>query len=100
MTARGRRWFRRLVVLAILILGFAWFAGRGRRTNRPARANEVPNNSPALSVVVARAHKGDLPIYLNGLGSVVGSNTVTVRTRVDGELLRLDVHEGQLVHAG
>src|SRR5205823_400455 len=44
--------------------------------------------------------KGDQPIYLTGLGSVTAFNTVTLRTRVDGELLNVAVREGQMVSAG
>src|SRR5207237_622195 len=43
---------------------------------------------------------GDMPIYLTGLGSVTALNTVTVRSRVDGELLNVAVREGQMVAAG
>jgi membrane fusion protein, multidrug efflux system len=53
-----------------------------------------------MPVVAAEAKKGDLPIYLNGLGSAVPQYTVTVRTRVDGELFNIPVREGQIVAAG
>ena len=55
------------------------------------------NNIP---VGVASAHKGDLPVYLEGLGTVTAFNTVTVKTRVDGQLTNVAFHEGQFVHAG
>jgi len=64
---------------------------------KPAKANAPP---PALPVVVATARIGDMPIYLIGLGSVTALNTVTVRSRVDGELLNVAVREGQMVEAG
>src|SRR5262249_30791580 len=48
----------------------------------------------------AKARTGDLPIYLNGLGSAAALYTVTVRTRVDGELLSIPVQEGQMVASG
>src|SRR5436190_29778 len=98
MSAASRLWFRRLLFLLLLIAGVAWFAGRGRRANRPAEANAVP--AQGIPVGVAKARKGDLPVYLDGLGSVNGFNTVVLRTRVDGELLRVAVREGQIVEAG
>lgn len=41
-----------------------------------------------------------MPVYLTGLGSVTGFNTVTVRSRVDGQLVRVAFQEGQFVHEG
>jgi multidrug efflux system membrane fusion protein len=54
----------------------------------------------AIPVIVATSKKGDLPIYLTGLGSVLAYNSVTVHTRVDGELINVAFTEGQLVKAG
>jgi multidrug efflux system membrane fusion protein len=44
--------------------------------------------------------KTDLPVRLGALGSVVAFNTVTVRPRVDGQLIRVTFREGQLVKRG
>jgi multidrug efflux system membrane fusion protein len=54
----------------------------------------------AVPVVVATAHQGDMPIFINGLGTVTALNTVTVRSRVDGELMNVAYQEGQYVKAG
>src|SRR5262249_22022691 len=43
---------------------------------------------------------GDMPVYLDGLGTVTAINTVTVRSRVDGQLVEVAYHEGQLVRQG
>jgi multidrug efflux system membrane fusion protein len=53
-----------------------------------------------VPVVAAAARKGDMPVYLNGLGSVSPLNTVNIRTRVDGELLNVAYTEGQMVKQG
>jgi multidrug efflux system membrane fusion protein len=50
--------------------------------------------------VVATAQQGDLPVYFNGLGTVTAFNTVTVHSRVDGQLISVAFKEGQFVHEG
>ncbi len=56
--------------------------------------------SGPVPVVVSTAQKGDLPVYLIGLGSVTAFNTVTVRSRVDGQIVKVNFTEGQFVHEG
>ncbi len=53
-----------------------------------------------VSVAVTPALKQDVPYYLSGLGSVTPYNTVTVKSRVDGELQKVNFTEGQFVHEG
>jgi multidrug efflux system membrane fusion protein len=53
-----------------------------------------------IPVVAGVAQVGDIPIYLSGLGTVVPQRTVTVRSRVDGELVRVNFTEGQYVKEG
>src|SRR5690242_6783100 len=51
----------------------------------------------STAVVAATARQGDMPVYLQGLGTVTAFNTVTVKTRVDGQLTSVGFKEGQFV---
>ncbi len=54
----------------------------------------------AVPVVAVNAKKGDMPVYLNGLGAAAALNTVAVRTRVDGHIIKIHYTEGQIVKEG
>ena len=56
--------------------------------------------SQSIPVGVATAQRQDVPVYLTGLGSVLAFNTVSVKSRVDGQLLEVNFKEGQNVKAG
>src|SRR4029077_20675273 len=56
--------------------------------------------SQSVPVAVDSVRKGEMAIYLNGLGSVTAFNTVTVKSRVDGQLVRVAFQEGEFVHQG
>src|SRR5262249_62065475 len=51
-------------------------------------------------VVAEPARTGDIPVYIDGLGAVTPLATVTVRSRVDGQLMACHFQEGQMVQAG
>jgi multidrug efflux system membrane fusion protein len=53
-----------------------------------------------IPVAVAKAEVRDVPILLNGLGSVEAYNTVAVKSRLDGQLIKINVREGQEVKEG
>ena len=63
-------------------------------------ASKKDTGSQAIAVGVSSVQKRDVPFYLTGLGSVTAFNTVTVHTRVDGEIMRVLFTEGQFVHKG
>jgi len=66
----------------------------------PARqAPAGKSAAAAVPVMTAEAQREDVPILLTGLGSVKAYNSVLIRSRVDGEILKLDFSEGQEVHA-
>jgi multidrug efflux system membrane fusion protein len=65
----------------------------------PAPANAVAD-APAATVSVALAKRADYPVYFDSLGQVQAENTVTVRSRVDGQINKIAFAEGQMVKAG
>jgi multidrug efflux system membrane fusion protein len=80
------------VALAALCL-VAW------RLHSPAAAADKKPIQP-IAVDIVPAHRAEVPIYLQGLGTVQAFYTVTVTARVDGELQRVAFTEGQTVHKG
>src|SRR3954449_12742322 len=94
------RWI--LVVSAAVVLGyFGW--QQFQRSDHNTKAQQNAASSPrvaAVPVTVAAAGKSDFPVYLTGLGTVQGFNTVLVRTRVDGQIDKISFKEGQLVNRG
>ncbi len=106
--ARKSRWWILLIVVAVAGAGWWYFRSRSAQENNAATATPAnrsagpgnPAGNAAVPVVVASAHRGDLPVYLNGLGTVTAFNTVTVRSRVDGQIVKINFTEGQYVNAG
>lgn len=54
----------------------------------------------SVSVAVAPVQQQDVPVYLSGLGSVTAFNTANIKSRVDGQIMKVNVREGQDVHEG
>jgi multidrug efflux system membrane fusion protein len=87
-----------LVAVIALAGGYAfWQYGVGKH-NGSDRADAAKGRP--VPVKIATVKKGDFPIYLTGLGTVQGFNTVVVRTRVDGQIDQIAFKEGQLVQKG
>lgn len=108
--AKGKSHWWVWIVLLVLVVGGIWYY-RGRATSEAdgkagvAGAGQGKGKGAGgagfnVPVVVATAQKGDLPVYLVGLGTVTAFNTVTVRSRVDGQIVKVNFTEGQYVHEG
>jgi multidrug efflux system membrane fusion protein len=83
---------------ALLLLALTWL-GCSSSDPRPANGARSFAGQP-VPVAVATAERRDMPVYLTGLGSVNAFNTVSVRTRVDGQLVEVAFKEGQHVKQG
>ena len=89
------------VTLGVVPAGFLLDLGRlagSLAIARPLTAQ--PDPATSVPVIVARVQTDDVPIFLSGIGTVQAYNTVTVKTRVDGEIVKVLFTEGQDVKAG
>src|SRR3954452_5769203 len=96
----SRYWWVWLLVFALIGYGcYKLYAFENARKDVMAK-KKGPMRPRTIPVAVAPAHRGDMPVYLQGLGTVTAFNTVTVKTRVDAQLVNISFHEGQFVHQG
>jgi membrane fusion protein, multidrug efflux system len=91
-----------LLVAAVAAAGyFGWQRFYGpQAASKAADAQKSAAPKPPVPVSIAPVEKADFPVYLTGLGTVQGFNTVQVRTRVDGQIDKIAFQEGQLVKQG
>jgi multidrug efflux system membrane fusion protein len=98
-----------LVVLLLLLGGVLYYLLRGSRVMGDAAASKTSANSMSKGdagagrptpVVVAKVRRGDIGVYKTGLGEVTPIYTVTVKSRVDGQLMQVNFKEGDIVHQG
>jgi membrane fusion protein, multidrug efflux system len=107
---RGLVWFVLLCGIAAVVGYAVWRVGRPIATARAATDAAARggtgggrggrNAAGLVPVVVANASRADIPVYLNGLGNATAFYTVTVKSRVDGQLMKVDFNEGDLVSKG
>lgn len=105
------RWVIVIVVVIAAIAAFWFWQGRNDSQSAAPGATKQAQQSPAggrrgmrsgplAPVQAATAVEQAVPRYLTGLGTITAANTVTVRSRVDGQLMALHFQEGQQVKAG
>jgi multidrug efflux system membrane fusion protein len=96
---RHRRWPWLVALIVVAVVAFLVFFRSSLGQSNSARAGKQAAPR-AVPVVGATARVGDLGVYQNGLGTVTPIKTVTVHSRVDGELDSVAYREGQLVREG
>jgi membrane fusion protein, multidrug efflux system len=108
--SKGHRWLWIVGLVVLIAIGVWYFRGSHASTEAqgpgapggPGKGQGRPGGGAGfvVPVVVAKAEHGDLPVYFNGLGTVTAFNTVTVHSRVDGQITKINFTEGQFVHQG
>jgi multidrug efflux system membrane fusion protein len=93
---------RKWPVIGVLLLGgglAAYYYGAG---SLPFMTKSAAPRPPAVRVPVSAAEvqRMDVPVYLNGIGTVQAFNSVVVKSRVDGQIVKINFSEGKEVHAG
>ncbi len=88
---------RVVLLLAILLAFLTWIGCSGDSKDKRALAAAGPR---PVSVAVTPATQQDFPVFLTGLGSVTAFNTVSLKSRVDGQIVEIKFREGQMVKQG
>ena len=86
-----------LLGLGVTLAICAVLAGCSSHQTKSAKAGGPP---PAVPVGVATVKESDFDVYLTGLGNVQAYNTVSLKTRIDGQIMQVNFREGQEVKAG
>lgn len=98
--ARTSRWQIWLLLILVAAVGvyFTYSFNQHTAKHDETKADKKAKGIP--SVTAEAVTLADVPVYLNGLGTVTGLRTVTVKSRIDGELMRVLYQEGAMVKAG
>lgn len=91
------------ILVIAAVAGAGYFGWQRYSASEAAKAQAAQKGAPrvaAVPVSIAPVQKVDFPVYLTGLGTVQGFNTVQVRTRVDGQIDKIAFTEGQMVNQG
>src|SRR5215831_14301359 len=91
---------QRVACLVVLAAVGAIFAGCSSSGDPKAGRAQAAGPARAVSVAVAPVQQQNVPVYLSGLGSVTAFNTANIKSRVDGQIMKVNFREGQDVREG
>lgn len=96
-SASTRRWLLPLLVCCLLAGGYLFYSHQAQ--SQSGKQDKL-KAQPPTPVAATAARKGDIGVWLSGLGTVTSLSTVTVKSRVDGQLMAVRYREGQAVAKG
>jgi multidrug efflux system membrane fusion protein len=100
-SSQRQRWLAGLLaVILLIVVGVYWLRTRSGDAQTSAKNRRSGSGALDVPVVTAKVQTGDLDVYLSGLGTVTALNTVTLKSRVDGQLDKVLFQEGQMVSTG
>ena len=99
---RRARWLLIALIMLALAAGFFfWFRSHNTPATNSAKGGRGRGGAPAVTpVVAAKAVTGNIGVYVTGLGAITPIYTVTIKSRVDGQLMEVHFKEGDLVKQG
>jgi membrane fusion protein, multidrug efflux system len=100
-SSQRQRWLAGLLaVILLIVVAVYWLRTRSGDAQTSAKNRRSGSGALDVPVVTAKVQTGDLDVYLSGLGTVTALNTVTLKSRVDGQLDKVLFQEGQMVSTG
>jgi multidrug efflux system membrane fusion protein len=94
---------RKVIISAISAIAVAAIVGAlviKHRFPLEAASARAPAAVPTVPVVAGTVTSGDVPIYLQGVGTVIAYNTVIIRSQIQGQITKINFTEGQAVKTG
>jgi multidrug efflux system membrane fusion protein len=91
--------FSRVIALFVLAAVCVFFSGCSSSADGKQQKAQAAGPR-SVSVAIAQVQRQDVPVYLSGLGAVTAFNTANIKSRVDGQIMKVNFREGQNVQRG
>lgn len=90
-----------ILVIVVLALAFVYYRSKPTPAGNPGAAGAKGSSAPApAAITVGQSKTGDINIYVNGIGTVTPTYTVTVYSQITGQVMAVHYREGQMVRKG
>src|ERR1700689_5458002 len=101
-SSHRRRWVYAAILVILALAGLFWWYEHAKSATAAKAASAKAKSAAAagIPVVAAQAQTGNIGVYVTGLGAITPIFTVTVKSRVDGQLMAVHFKEGDLVNQG